>query len=280
MNLIDTADAYGSGRAEVLVSQAVAGRRDEVLVATKCGIAFQDPDREIDLRASYVKRALEASLTRLGMDHVDLLQLHWPDGQPIEEGWRALLELHDEGKVRFIGVSNFSVGQLRAIGLAGHVDSLQSQYSMLWRDDEAEVLPYCAGGGIGYLAYAPLAYGLLSAKHRDRDGLSDWRSGRGEYGEWEEHKRLFAPGTFEENVAIVADLVQVADEVGVAMAQLALAWVLAQRGVTCVIPGAKSPWQARQNATAAELDLTADVLARIDAILARTRPDRSPPRPS
>jgi len=268
VNLIDTADSYGSGRAEVLVSQAVAGRRDEVLIATKCGIAFQDPDLGIDLRAPYVKNALERSLTRLATDHVDLLQLHWPDGEPIEEGWQALVDLQLEGKTRWIGVSNFSVDQLRALGRIRRVDSLQNQCSMLWREDEADVLPYCASEQIGYMAYGPLAYGMLSGKYHHSAELSDWRAGEGEYADWDEYRRLFAPGSFERNVAIVDGLAPIAEELGVTLTQLALAWVLERPGLTCVIPGAKSPEQARLNAAAGDLELSPEALKRIGAILA------------
>lgn len=267
VTLIDTADSYGSGRAEVLVSAAIEGRRDEVQIATKCGIAFQDPDVEINLAAGYVRHAVEQSLVRLGTDRIDLLQFHWPDGQPLEEAWGALLDLQRAGKVRYIGVSNFSVEQLQRVEAVAHIDSLQSQYSMLWRDPEDHVLPYCIDAGTGFLAYAPLSYGLLTGKYTDRAQLTDWRKGEGEYGSWDYIERLFAPGVFERNVAVVSSLRSLAEDSGISVAQLALAWLVSRPGATCAIPGARTPQQAKQNAVAADIELDLPVLAALDATL-------------
>ncbi len=271
VNLIDTADSYGSGRAEVLVSMAIRGRREEVVLATKCGISFQSPAWRIDLRPAYVRHAVEQSLIRLGTDYVDLLQLHWPDGQPIEEAWEAVGLLHQQGKVRFVGVSNFSVAQLQRLEALRHVDSLQAQYSMLWRDPDQGTLPYCAASGTGFLAYGPLAYGLLSGKYADRSQLKDWRAGEGKYANWDYIQRLFAPGVFERNARVVDGLRPIAASLGITMPQLALSWVASRPGVSSVIAGARSPEQARHNAGAGDFVLEADVLGQIDAILAAGR---------
>ncbi len=267
VNLIDTADSYGSGRAEVLVGMATRGRRDEVVIATKCGIAFQDPEWRIDLRPEYVRHALEQSLIRIGTDRVDLLQLHWPDSQPLEPAWETLGALKEEGKIRFMGVSNFSIPQLKEVEVIHHVDALQAQYSMLWRDPDPEILAHCADTGTGFLGYGPLAYGLLSGKYRSRSQLSDWRTGEGEYADWDYIERLFAPGEFERNVAIVDGLRPIASELGISMAQLALGWVTSRVGVTSVISGSKSPRQARDNAAAGDLELELEILRRLDVAL-------------
>ncbi|HXF58158.1 MAG TPA: aldo/keto reductase [Actinomycetota bacterium] len=265
MNWIDTAEVYGRGRSEELVGQAVAGIRDEVLIFTKVG----GKDSGSGYRPEEVKRAIRASLRRLGTDYVDLYQIHWPDPSvPLEETWGAMAELVEEGLTRFIGVSNFDREQVERCLSVRHVDSVQNQFSLLKQDDRREFLPWLEERGVGYLAYAPLAFGLLTGAIRADTVFDerDWRSGKQHQGE--AYRNLFAPGKREEKLALVEQLRVVADRLGVALAPLALRWVVEQRGVTAAIAGSRNPEHVRSNATAGDLKLDEDTLAEIDRIFA------------
>ncbi|HTP59831.1 MAG TPA: aldo/keto reductase, partial [Spirochaetia bacterium] len=162
INWIDTAAVYGLGHSEEVVGRALAGRRANVMVATKCGRAWDPGSTEIvdRLSAASVRKELEASLRRLGTDYIDLYQIHWPRPEPqIEEGWNEIAKAVTEGKVRYAGVSNFSVDQIRRAHLIHPVTSLQPPYNMLRRDVEKELLPFCAQNGIGVIAYSPMQMG-------------------------------------------------------------------------------------------------------------------------
>ncbi|MDQ4024392.1 MAG: aldo/keto reductase, partial [Actinomycetota bacterium] len=186
---VDTAEVYGDGRSEELVAQALRGR-DDVMVFTK--VAPRDAGSGFD--AASVWRAAEGSLRRLGRDVVDLYELHWPDHSiPVEETWTAMASLVDDGLVRWIGVSNFDRGLIERCTSIRHVDSLQQEYSMLHRDDEHDLFPWCATQGIGVLAFGPLAYGLLTGAITSDTVFDDedWRSGK--LGESSFYDELFAP---------------------------------------------------------------------------------------
>ncbi|MGA9161140.1 MAG: aldo/keto reductase [Actinomycetota bacterium] len=258
---IDTAEVYGRGRSEELVGQAVADRRDEILIASKvapspAGSGF---------RAEQVRRACEGSLRRLDTDHLDLYQLHWPDesGVPVEETWGAMAALVDEGLVRFIGVSNFDRDLIERCRPIRHVDTLQQEFSMLWRRDAA-LIRWCGEVGTGVLSYAPLAYGLLTgaitAETRFDEG--DFRGG----GE-EDADALFAPGRREEHLAAVGALRPIAERLGITLAQLALAWNVHQPGVTSAIAGSRNRDHVRSNAGAGDVELDGATLSELDAIL-------------
>lgn len=261
---VDTAEIYGRGRSEELVGRALRGY-DDVMVFTK--VAPSDPGTGFD--AASVRRAAEASLRRLGRDVIDLYQLHWPDDSiPVEETWEAMAALVDEGLVRWIGVSNFDRGLIERCLALRHVDSLQQQYSMLHRDDERDLLPWCGSRGIGVLAYGPLAYGLLTGaitKDTKFDD-DDWRSGKlgtdGYYGQ------LFAPGVIEPNLEAVERLKKVASRMGTSPARLALAWIVSHDWATGAIAGSRSPQHTVENAEAGDLTLDAETLEEIEAILA------------
>jgi aryl-alcohol dehydrogenase-like predicted oxidoreductase len=263
MTWIDTAEVYGRGYSEELVGKAVAGRRDEVLIFTKvapkpAGTGF---------RADEVKQAIQGSLKRLGVDYVDLYQLHWPDTSvPVDETWTAMAEVVDQGLARHIGVSNHPRMDIERCLAIRHVDSIQNQFSLLHQDDRRRPLPWAAEQGIGYLAYSPLGAGILTGaitketKFADDDLRSGKSWGSGLY---HEH---FTPRQFEKNVEKVERLRPIAEGLGISVATLALRWVVEQKGVTGAIAGSRNPDHVRTNASAGDLRLDPVVLEEIDAI--------------
>lgn len=262
MTWVDTAEVYGGGRSEELVGQAVAGR--DVLVLTK--VAPRPAGSGFD--AAGVRAGAEASLRRLGREVIDLYQLHWPDGSvPVEETWEAMARLVDDGLVRWIGVSNFSVELIERCERVRHVDSLQPQLSMLHRTGQDDLFVHCEQAGTGILAYGPLAFGLLTGRFDEGTTFSDddWRGGKHGMGAYDE---LFAPVPFTRNLAIVEALRPLADARGVTLAQLALAWVVHQLGITGAIAGSRSAGHVRDNAAAGDVELTQKDLEAIEAILA------------
>jgi aryl-alcohol dehydrogenase-like predicted oxidoreductase len=260
----DTADAYGWGHAEELVAKAFEDRRDEVLIATKLGIRKSG----FSLAPDYVPKACEASLKRLRTDHIDLYQIHWPGDRktPLEDSWEAMTKLQAEGKVRHIGVSNFRVKHLSKCEPITHVDSNQPEYSMLIRDAEDEVLAWCKEHGTGVVTYGSLAYGLLTGKFKAgaKFSKSDWRSGSMGI---EYYDELFAPKVFKKHLATVERLEELAVGIGITVAQLAIAWLLANDAVTSAIVGAKRPSQIEETAAAGDVVLDAATLAEISTIL-------------
>jgi methylglyoxal reductase len=261
INWIDTAEVYGDGLSETLVGKAVAGR-DDVLVATKVA---PRPDGT-GFRADQVRRACAASLERLGRERIDLYQLHWRDDEvPVEETWGAMTELVEEGLVRHIGVSNFDRELIERCERIRHVDSLQPHFSMLHLKHR-DLIRWCGDHGTGVVCYGPLAYGLLtgaigSDTEFDRE---DWRSG---YGGVSYYREMFVPGKLERSLAVVDALRPIADRLSITVAQLALAWVVHQPGVTSAIAGSRNPDHVRQNAAAGDVELDADTLREIEAIL-------------
>lgn len=265
VNWIDTAAIYGHGRAEAIVAAAIAGRRDQVVVATKCGRVWEGDSREIgkSLRRESVFREVEASLRRLKIDVIDLYQIHWPEpDEEVEEGWTAVADLVRTGKVRFAGVCNFSVEQLNRAQAIHPVTSVQPPYSMLKRDIEAAIVPWCQTHNAGILAYSPMQAGLLTgAFTRERAaalGDDDWRS-RNPY---------FQEPMLSANLRVVDGLRPIAARLGITVAQLALAWVLRLPVVTSAIAGARRPDQIEETVKAGSIQLPADVLAEIDGLLA------------
>ncbi|WP_343716184.1 aldo/keto reductase [Inquilinus sp.] len=272
VTLIDTAPAYGLGRAEQLVGRAIEGRRDEVVLVTKCGLVWDtdkgrpfvgQDDKTIHryLGAESVRAELEASLRRLRTDHVDVLITHWQDPTtPIAETMEALLALKAEGKTRAIGISNASVEDLAAYRAAGPVDCVQEAYNMLDRGLERTLLPPCRDASIAVISYSSLALGLLTGRigpERTFDG-DDLRRTNPRFSA--ENRRLVA--------AFAADLGGIARDHGVAVADVVIAWTLAQPGITFALCGARNADQARANARAGELRLAADELAAIDRAIA------------
>ena len=264
VNWIDTAPVYGLGHSEEVVGKALAGRASRPLIFTKCGRVW-DETRAIGkrLKAESIRAECEASLRRLGVDTIDLYQIHWPEpDEDVEEGWTELARLQQEGKVRWIGVSNFSVPQMKRAAAIAPITSLQPPYSMLRREVEAEILPYAREHGIGLIAYSPMASGLLTGtltKER-REALPE--------DDWRKHKNpLFQDPAFDHGVAVAEVLREVGAGHGATPAAVAIAWVLANPAVTAAIVGARKPGQYADIAVAAGLRLTTDDSDRIAHVL-------------
>ncbi len=263
ITLLDTADMYGPFVNEELVGRAIRGHRDRVVLATKCGIV-RDAERRtvrgLNGRPEYIREACDASLRRLGVESVDLYQLHRMDPNvPIEDSVGAMADLVRAGKTKAIGLSEVGPNTLRRAAAVHPIASLQSEYSLLTRDVEAEVLPACRALGIGFLAYSPLGRGLLSGRFRSRDDF-----GPDDYRQWSPR---FAEGAFERNLALALRAADVAAKKGCTPAQLALAWLLAQGDDVVPIPGTKSRARLEENAGAADVRLsTADLAALEEAI--------------
>lgn len=252
---IDTAEVYGDGYSEQMVGQALSSIRSQVVYATK---VFAN-----HLKYDQVIAACEGSLKNLQTDYIDLYQIHWPAGSfntavvPIEETMRALNTLKSEGKIRAIGVSNFSVAQLEEARQYGQIDSVQPPYSLFWRHVEHDLMPYCAEHQISILAYSPLAQGLLAGKFGPDPQLKE--------GDIRRKNKLFQGETFKQVQSALSALRPIAERHQCTLAQLALAWLIAQPQ-TCAIAGARNADQAVQNAQAMTVQLTAADLDEIDAI--------------
>jgi aryl-alcohol dehydrogenase-like predicted oxidoreductase len=265
INVFDTAQAYGFGASERLLGSALApelrSRRDEVVIATKGGLRPNRNDGIIrDASPAWLRQGVEQSLQALGVDHIDLYQLHWPDrAVPVADTAGALQELVDEGKIRHVGVSNFDASQMAEFARTRPVETLQPPYHLFRRDIEAEVLPYCAEHDIGVLVYGPLAHGLLTGAIDEETTFeaSDWRS----------KSPLFQGDALRRNVAAVRRLEQLADALGKTVSAVAIAWTLAHPAVDVAIVGARHPAHIEDSVGAAELRLGEDDLAEIDAIM-------------
>jgi len=261
--LLDTAEMYGPHTNEQLVGRALAGRRDEAVVATKFGIRWaptdEDPTRRlIDGSPENVRRSIEGSLQRLGTDHVDLYYQHRIDpNTPIEETVGALGELVAEGKVRHLGLSEASAETIRRAHAAHPIAAVQTEYSLWSRDLEAEVLPTLRELGIGLVAYSPLGRGFLSGRFSSTDELDEH--------DFRRRQPRFSDENIEANRRLVAKIAELAAEKECTSGQLALAWVLAQGEDIVPIPGTKRRTYLEENLAAADIELSAEDLARIDA---------------
>ncbi|HKH05482.1 MAG TPA: aldo/keto reductase [Acidimicrobiales bacterium] len=261
VNFLDTADMYGLGANETLVGKAIAGRRDEVVLATKFGIVM-DPanpaDRGVRGDADYVRQACDASLQRLGLDHIDLYYQHRPDTSvPIEETVGAMASLVKAGKVRNLGLSEASAATIRRAAAVHPIAALQSEWSLFSRDIEADIVPTCRELGIGLVPYSPLGRGLLTGSVQSLDELSS--------NDFRRTLPRFQGENLAGNLTLVAVIRQVAEARGVTPGQVALAWVQAQGDDVVPIPGTKRRTYLVENVAALDLDLTADETARLDA---------------
>ena len=273
INWIDTAAVYGLGHSEEIVGQAIAGRRDEIIIATKCSLVWDEGSTTPygRLKAESVRREAEASLRRLNVEAIDLYQIHWPNPDAdIEEAWGVIADLVREGKVRYGGVSNFSVEQLKRVQAIHPVASLQPPYSMLRRGIEKDLLAYCAANDIGVIVYSPMQAGLLTGKFTKERvaNLPDE--------DWRKRNPAFQEPELGANLALVEKLRPIAECNGRTVAQLAIAWVLrrplrlrsGQAEVTAAIVGARRPSQIEETAPAGDWVLSAEDVAEIDALLA------------
>ncbi len=258
LSFIDTADVYGRGENERLVGRAIRHRREEVVLATKVGIVHDSPGRPVVCgRPDYLRRAAEASLARLGVDHVDLLYLHRADPDvPIEESVGALAELVGDGRARHLGLSEVGPELVRRAQAVHPIAAVQSEYSLWTREPEREVLPALAQLGIGFVAFSPLGRGFLAGAvaHREELAENDFRAGL----------PRFQRPALARNRPLVAGLVRIAGELGATPAQVALAW-LCRRGVV-PIPGTRRTFHLEENAAAAALELPAETVARLEEL--------------
>ena len=243
INFFDTAPVYGFGHSEELLGKTLKPFRDKVIYATKCGLRWEKKSL-----ASITKNAtrrsileeIDQSLKRLDTDYIDLYQVHWPDVETSqEETMETLLEVQEQGKVKVIGVSNYSVEQMKAIMKSGKIESLQPDYSLLNRSIEKEVVPYCERNKIGIIAYSPLASGLLTGKYGKNAKFSDWR-GKGIIG-------CFSGAQFEKNMEKVARLKAMGKSIGKTCGQIAINWVVAQGQLTTALLGVKNEQQVEEN---------------------------------
>lgn len=263
VTLFDTAEMYGPHTNEVLLGKALKGRRDEAFIATKFGINRQPDGSAItDGSPANVRRAVEGSLSRLGVDHIDLYYQHRIDpNTPIEETVGAMAELVKEGKVRFLGLSEAAPATLRRAHAEHPITALQTEYSLWSRDPEDELLGVVRELGIGFVPYSPLGRGFLSGDIKSIDDLAP--------DDFRRTNPRFAGDNFQKNLDLVDAVGAVAADKGVTAAQLALAWVLAQGEDLVPIPGTRRITTLEQNAAAADIVLTPDDLARIEAVFPR-----------
>ncbi|MEV4111132.1 aldo/keto reductase [Nonomuraea sp. NPDC049695] len=274
IDFLDTADMYGLGANEELVGRAIRDRRDEVVLATKFGVKRGGGARSIENSPEYIRAACDASLQRLGVDHIDLYYMHRRNRNvPVEESVGAMAELVEQGKVGHLGLSEVSADTLRKASAVHPIAALQSEYSLFTRGLEAEILPAARELGVALVAYSPISRGLLSGTLPPVDELP------------EDDVRRWMPRIAGEagarNSALVAEVRQIADAAGITTAQLALAWVLAQGDDIVPIPGTKRLTYLEENAAAADITLTSDqldALARAipaDAVAGTRYPDMS-----
>ena len=258
IDFLDTADMYGRGTNEKLVGKAIGDRRDEVVLATKFGnVRNDDGSREVRGDAEYVRQACDASLERLGLDHIDLYYQHRVDRRvPIEETVGAMAELVEAGKVRHLGLSEASSETIRRAHAVHPIAALQSEYSLWTRDPEDGVLATCRELGIGFVAYSPLGRGFLTGQIRSADGFAE--------GDFRGHLPRFQGENLQRNLELVARVEEIADEKGGTPGQIALAWVLSRGDDVVPIPGTKRRRYLEENAKAADVELTTEELERLE----------------
>ena len=261
ITFLDTSDIYGPFTNEQLVGKAVAGRRDQAVVATKFGI-MRAPDGRalgINSRPDYVRQACDASLTRLGLDTIDLYYQHRVDpAVPIEETVGAMADLVHAGKVRYLGLSEAAPKTLRRAAAVHPIAALQTEYSLWSRDPEGELLATCRDLGIGFVAYSPLGRGFLTGRYRSLEDL--------DAGDWRRTNPRFQGDNFQKNLDVVAEVQKIAAAKGCTPAQLALAWLRAQGDDIVPIPGSTRAERVEENAGAAAISLSREELAALEVL--------------
>lgn len=260
VNWIDTAAVYGLGHSEEVVARALDGVSNRPYVFTKCSMVW-DEKREVgsSLKADSIRRECEASLRRLKVEAIDLYQIHWPNpDEDIEEGWSTMAALQKEGKVRWIGVSNFNVEQMKRAQKIAPITSLQPPYSMLRRGIEAEILPFCEQNNIGVIVYSPMLSGLLTGK------MTKERASNFPADDWRRRNAEFQEPKLSRNLALVEVLREIGDKHGRSPGEVAVAWTLRKPAVTAAIVGGRSAEQVEGVVGAGKLRLGDDEIARIE----------------
>ena len=260
INLIDTAPVYGWGLSEKIVGKAVKGSRDKIVIATKCGLIKAGKSIKISLKPESVRKELSDSLKRLGTDYIDIYQLHWPDKDtPLEETLGELQKAVREGKIRFIGVSNFSLDLLKKAASICRIATIQNEYSFLKRDTEKDILPWCLREGMGFLAYGPLGGGILTGKYKTETKFPAMDARSFFY-------RFYSGKNFERADKAAGIFRRLGEAHKKPASQLAINWVAGRQGVTSAIAGARTPEQARSNAQSADLALREKEIELLTAI--------------
>ena len=272
INCFDTAEAYGMGVSEEALARALGGRRNNVVIATKFGVGYEEMPNGRDSSRERVLASIDKSLQRLRTDHVDLYLVHWPDpNTPLDETMRALDDVVRQGKVRFIGVSNFRLAQIEECARLRRIDVVQYAWNMFDRRMQAEIFPYCAAQQIAVMAYGSLAYGMLSGTFHA--GMSfdenDWRSRGGNLGSLNLFRTLFGPEHFPRTLAAVEELKRLAVKYSKSLPQFALGWTLSNPVVGTALVGFRASAEVTENLGALGWDISNADIAEIDAILAR-----------
>ena len=263
INWIDTAPIYGCGHSEELVGKALKQTSQNPLIATKCGLLWNEKREKVScLKAKSIRQECEASLKRLGIDIIDLYQMHWPEPEEdIEQAWEEMARLVEDGKVRYIGVSNFNTGQLERVRKIAPVASLQPPYSMLHREAEDELLRFCRKNNIGVVVYSPMQRGLLTGKFSQERLVSL---------PLDDHRRRmpdFQEPQFSATLQLVDRLRPIAKRNGRTLSQLAISWVLRRSEVTAAIVGARRPEQIAETAKAGDWKLVPEDIYKIEKLL-------------
>ncbi len=272
INFFDTADVYGFGHSEKVLARALGKNRKNAIIATKGGLVWDEHGCLFRCSSRHhLIHAAEASLKRLKTDYIDLYQIHWPDpNTPLEVTMSALDDLVKSGKVRYVGVSNFTRKQMKECLKVRQINSLQPPYNMFMRDIEKD-FSFCKKKGVGIVTYGPLAYGLLTGKFTKETKFpeTDWRSGKlfPDPGDWQAHIDIFHGSLFKRYVRIVEELKKIAQKFGKTVGQLSIAWVLSNPEVTSAIVGAKRPSQLEQNVGAAGWKIPKDEKTKINELL-------------
>lgn len=259
INFLDTAYIYGPERSEILIGEVLKekGNRDEMVIATKGAHKLIDGKAVFDNSPGFLKAAVEGSLKRLQTDYIDLFYIHFPDHDtPKDEAVGALKELKDAGKIRAIGVSNFSIDQLKEANKDGYVNVVQSEYNLFKRGAEKDLLPYTAENRISFIPYFPLASGLLGGRYHKDSKFSDGRA----------KNPMFQGDTFLKNLKKVEQLREIANKKGAEPAHVVLAWYLTRDSIDALIPGAKRPEQVNENLKTLDITLTQDEVEKINSI--------------
>ncbi len=268
VNCVDTAPGYGAGHSEEVVGRALEGRRQDVILVTKCSIAIRPGERAASRDASRanILREIDDSLRRLNTDVIDVYLVHWPDpNTPFEETAAAMDEVATAGKVRFVGVSNYTVDQMKAFMQVRRIDVIQVGYHLFDRRMEQEIFPFCAEHGVGVMGYGSLGHGLLTGAFTPETTFdeSDWRARGVAFGQ-----PILGGENFMRNVAVVERLErEVAEPRGIPVSQVALSWVLRNPVVSTALVGARTPSEVDQNLAGVELKLTEDEMAKIQSIM-------------
>ncbi|WP_314592017.1 aldo/keto reductase [Paenibacillus terrigena] len=259
VNFLDTAFFYGMGRSEELIGEVIkeAGKRHDLILATKGGLTLAGHDIAMDNSPAFLKQAVEGSLKRLQTDYIDLFYIHVPDQDtPKDEAVGVLKQLKDEGKIRAIGVSNFSLEQLKEANKDGYVDVLQGNYNLLQREAEQEFFPYTTENNISFIPYFPLASGILAGKYNKDMTFNDLRK----------DMPLFQGDVFKKNLEKVEQLRKIVNEKNAEVAHVVLAWYLTHDSIDVIIPGAKRAEQVLDNIKTLDVQLTEEEINEIDRI--------------